>query len=449
MAPMDNGPGQRIPDNRYCQRLGLPMPDLDTALTHPELKVAHLMALAVLEAGGPLSLEAIAERLGRLALPPRLAAAGNPASLRKAWHGQSPLVRDPVDGRFYLDLLATSRAALHRLPGRPPSRACDTLAAPAEFRQPPDSEPLSPVEVDAAFRDRTLDAYSSIRRAAAVLEASGGGPLSLEEINRRLVALGDRGAGIDERAVTLWQSDLVAVGPDGMLRLNAASPDLPAFRRDIRRMASARLRQQAEAEQARAWRAEHEVVRADEERRDIDEARRARRALVHIVVVDGLPRAAAVIDADGPRTTAVHRRGDERSARPSRRLRLPRRRRSPAVAAVGRPRPRPLVARGTPTDPADAPPLRSGSGGGEPAGDRPGDDGQEPCSGRRERLEASPGRTIDDPSRGPARSRKRRRCSRSTSTARSTAACAFGGARATACCRWPGRCAAMRTSTSS
>jgi len=70
------------------------------------VKVAHLMALAVLEAGGPLSLEAIAERLGRLALPPRLAAACQPASLRKAWHGQSPLVPDPVDSRFYLDLLA-------------------------------------------------------------------------------------------------------------------------------------------------------------------------------------------------------------------------------------------------------------------------------------------------------------------------------------------------------
>jgi hypothetical protein len=81
--------------NRYCQRLGLPMPDLDTALARPEVKVVHLMALAVLEAGGPLSTEAIADRLGRLALPPRLAAAGNPASLRKAWHSQSPLVYGP------------------------------------------------------------------------------------------------------------------------------------------------------------------------------------------------------------------------------------------------------------------------------------------------------------------------------------------------------------------
>ena len=254
------------------------------------------MALAVLEAGGPLSLEAIAERLGRLALPPRLGGAGQAASLRKAWHGQSPLVRDPGDGLFCLDLLSH-----HDL--RYIAYLADPLRAPAarsrreDFRPPPDSEPLSQVEVDAAFGSRTLYAYSSIRRAAAVLEASCGGPQSLEEINRRLVAPGNRGADIDERAVTLWQSDLVVVGADGMLRLNAASPDVPALRRDIRRMASARLQQRAEAEKARAWRAEYELVHAEEQRRDTDNARRTRRSLVHIVTVDGLPRAAAVIDA--------------------------------------------------------------------------------------------------------------------------------------------------------
>jgi hypothetical protein len=92
--------------NPYCQRLGLPVPDLDTAVQSPDVTIAQLMALAVLEAGGPLTLEAIAERLQRLDLPPRLAAARNLASLRRAWHGQPPLVRDAADGRFYLDLLA-------------------------------------------------------------------------------------------------------------------------------------------------------------------------------------------------------------------------------------------------------------------------------------------------------------------------------------------------------
>jgi len=282
-------------DNRYCRRLGIPLPDLDAALTKPDLTLTHLLALALLEAGGPLALEAIAERLARLALPTRLAAAGLPASLRKAWHGQPPVVRDPVDGRFYLDLLRHHDlrylAYLANLVG-----ATATPAGPADFRQPPDTVPLSAEEVDAAFRDRALYTYSSIRRAAAILDTSGGGPLSLAEISHRLVALGGRGASIDERAITHWQSDLVATGPDGLLHLKVSSLDVPGLRRDIRRMASARLRQRAEADRARAWRAQHQARRTEDERRDVEEARRARRALVHVVTVDGLPCAAAVIE---------------------------------------------------------------------------------------------------------------------------------------------------------
>ena len=161
--------------NQYCERLGLSLPDLDAALTKPDLKLTHLMALTLLEAGGPLSLEAVAERLARLALPPRLAAAGLPASLRKAWHGQPPVVRDPVDGRFYLDLLCHHDLRYLAYLATPISAV--TRLGPDDFRQPPDTVPLSEDEVDAAFRDRTLYGYSSIRRAAAILEASGGEPL--------------------------------------------------------------------------------------------------------------------------------------------------------------------------------------------------------------------------------------------------------------------------------
>ena len=253
------------------------------------------MALALLEAGGPLTLEAIAERLARLALPPRLAAAGLPTALRKAWRGQPPVVRDPVDGRVYLDLLCHHDLRYLAYHANPVD-ATTTPVEPADFCQPPETVPLSQEEVDAAFRDRTLSTYSSIRRAAAILEASGGGPLSLMEISRRLVALSGRGAAIDERAVGLWSSGLVAVRPDGLLHLSVSSPDVSGLRRDIRRMASARLRHRAEADRARAWRAVREAKRTEERRRELDEARRARRALVHVVAVDGVPRAAAVIE---------------------------------------------------------------------------------------------------------------------------------------------------------
>jgi hypothetical protein len=284
------------PPNRYCQRLGLPTPNLDAALARSDVKVIHLMGLAVLEAGGPLSLDEIAARLKQLALPPRLAAAVDPASIRKAWHGQSPLVRDPHDGRFYLDLLADHEVRWISYLADP-SRAPSTRPRPEEYRQPADGEPLSQDEVDAALNDRTLYGYSTIRKAAAILEASGGGPLSLEEVNQRLAVHGAYAGQIDERAVRLWKSNLVLADSDGQLRLNRLSADAPALRRDIRRLAASRLRRQAEHAEFRAQQTEHEERRADEERRAVDEARRVRRAVVHIVAVNAAPLAAAVIDA--------------------------------------------------------------------------------------------------------------------------------------------------------
>jgi len=292
-----NPPAAADPANRYCRRLRLAVPDLDTAVKSPDVTIAQLMALAVLEAGGPLTLEAIAERLLRLALPPRLQAARHLASLRKAWHGQPPLVRDAADGRLYLDLL--SHHAIRWLAytagcfGMPFARP-----EPSVFQVTPDSAPLSQAEVEAAFRGRTLYGYSSVRRVAAMLEAGGGGPQTLDTLNAALAALSDYGASVDERALRAWKSDLVSIGSDGLLHLNAASRELPALRRAIRRAAASRLRQQAETERLREWRTERTVMRDDDEQQAVAEARSARRALVHIVTVDGLPRAAAVIDAE-------------------------------------------------------------------------------------------------------------------------------------------------------
>jgi hypothetical protein len=283
------------PRNQYCDRLRLPVPDLDVALTHLEVRVAHLMALAVLEAGRPLSLDAIADRLERLVVPARVATAVDAVSLRRAWHGHSPLVRDSNDGRFYLDLLAHHEIGWIAYLADP-LRAPSTRPRPEDYRPPSDDQPLSRVEVDAAFGDRTLYAYSAIRTAAAVVEASGAGQLSLVEINQRLASIGAR-THLDENAVGRRKSDLIAMSADGMLRLNPDSPDAPAFRRDIRRMAGPRLRQKAVNEEFRARLADHDSRRAEEERRHVEEARRVRRALVHVVIVDDVPRAAAVIDA--------------------------------------------------------------------------------------------------------------------------------------------------------
>lgn len=281
--------------NRYCSRLGLPVPDLQAAARFSGVKLCHLMALALLEAGGPLTLDEIAERLGRLALPPRLAPSDLHAALRKAWHGQPPIVRDPSDGRFYLDLLAHSELFLLAF-------TCDLrkpLVAPAPVEepcQPPDSVPLSEAEVNAAFTRRSLDTYSSIRRAAAILEVAGGGPMSVDDVNQRLKAFGRWTGRIQEAGIQPWRSDLVQILPDGMLRLNPSSADVAALRRDIRRMALPALRLAARGQAFKAQHEEYERAREQEQRLEMADAHKARRALLHVVVLDGVPRAAATID---------------------------------------------------------------------------------------------------------------------------------------------------------
>jgi hypothetical protein len=281
------------PANRYCQRLGITPPDLNVALANRELDLVHLMVLALLEAGRPLSLDAIVARLQQLDLPPRFAGKDLAASLRKGWHSQACLVRDPTDGSFALDLLCDFElghvARLARADRLPPAR-------PVDVPQPPDDVPLSEAEVDAAFRDRTLDTYSAVRRAAAILEASGGESLSLDDINERLVALAGAFARIREQSVLAWRSSLVQVDADGRLRLDTSSPDLRGMRRDVRRLGAARLRAEAEARAFEARRAAFQVTKSASDQREEEEARRARRALVHVVMADDVPRAAAVID---------------------------------------------------------------------------------------------------------------------------------------------------------
>jgi hypothetical protein len=284
------------PSNRYCDRLGLTPPDLAAAVTRRDVKLAHLMVLALLEAGGPLSLDAIAERLAHLPLPPRLGGADLRASLRKAWHGQPPIVRDPLDGRYYLDVLAGFE--IHHTPGVVPEAAAPWARPAPEPAVAPraDTEPLTEEEVDAAFRNRWLANVSTPRRAAAIVDAAGVESLPLDDINRRLEALGGRAARIDERTASLWRSAYLRF-EDGVVRLDAAVPEAGAMRRDVRRMAEPTLRQRESGQRSRVRRAAFQEARAAEDRRAREAARRTRRALLHVVVLDDVVRAAAVVDA--------------------------------------------------------------------------------------------------------------------------------------------------------
>ena len=85
----------------YCARLNIPVRRVEEFLDKKDVKLFDLLVVALLERGGPVTLEEIADRLS---------AAGVQAgtddmvySLKKAWHGMRPVYRGP-DGRLGLDV---------------------------------------------------------------------------------------------------------------------------------------------------------------------------------------------------------------------------------------------------------------------------------------------------------------------------------------------------------
>jgi hypothetical protein len=70
---------------------------------NPAAKLFHLMVVALLEHGEPMSLEAITDRLRTAGV--KAATGDMETSLLKAWHGLKPVFRDDRDW-FALDVTA-------------------------------------------------------------------------------------------------------------------------------------------------------------------------------------------------------------------------------------------------------------------------------------------------------------------------------------------------------
>ncbi|XXY47234.1 hypothetical protein WME91_45245 [Sorangium sp. So ce269] len=276
--------------NRYCERLGIAVPRVEDVAAQGTAKLFHLMIVALLERGGPMTLDEIAERLEVAGV---LAATGDLAhSLRKAWHGMAPVYRDTT-GHFGLDLDAFALRLLVRGTGLLEPRAAPPPPAPVP-PVPGDDVPLSAEEVDAAFRDRSMTSLSWVRQAAAVLDARQAA-MTAEEIEAFL-------AGLTRHRTPLGahngpdQSDLFLRHDGGRLTLAPRAPGLAAMRRAIRKLSQPALVRRAEraahAERSAARRAELDA----EARRDAEIARKARRAVVRVVPFPEDPQAAAVLD---------------------------------------------------------------------------------------------------------------------------------------------------------
>ena len=158
---------QRSKINTYCDVLGIAVPRLDAAARSPEVNHFSLLLVALLERGGPMTLEQVAARFEEAGIAPATSAL---ASLKRCKPGRSPIYRDgavysldPYDAE--VDLWA------FRLGLRPPKAARIAVVRPDPGPLPSIDEPIPLAALDEAWRDGVPNTWSSQRIAICVLDA--------------------------------------------------------------------------------------------------------------------------------------------------------------------------------------------------------------------------------------------------------------------------------------
>lgn len=281
-----------VSPNAYCERLGVPVPDLDEVLDRKRLKLFHAVIVALLEHGAPMKLDELVERLLDADV---YAPSGDMAtSIQKAWHGLPPVVKDR-DGRYALDVeLDELRWMLYDL-GVKERPAPTPRAEPPkpEIKEPGDDVPLTKEELDAALDKASYGAASTLRRVAAVLDAHGR-TMPFLEVTDELKRLGWN-LKLDDLK-SLKKSELVLVDGDNKLSLRVESPDVPAMRRAIRKLAYPVLQRRAEeAIRKEQWKT-YEVERRAKEEQAAREAEKLRRAVIRVFPESGDVKAAVILD---------------------------------------------------------------------------------------------------------------------------------------------------------
>lgn len=282
-APRAEGP------NAYCERLGVPVPRLEDVLAAKRLNVREATIVALLERGGHMTIEELADRLVSAGVEAR---SGDMAhSIRKAWRGLPPVVKGR-DGRYSLD---TGSPAFLFLPHTFDlgERAAQE---PLQVSERGPDEPLTLEEVEAAFEGRDPPQFGVSRKVAAILDAHGRA-MSVAEVQEHFgrVTRVASPLQIDAKALRLGSPDLVTLA-EGRVTLNSASRALAATRTAVRQLARPVLLQKARDER---FSARHEVLAAERARRERAAAAKAaklRRAVLRVVPEADYVQAAALLD---------------------------------------------------------------------------------------------------------------------------------------------------------
>ncbi len=280
--------------NIYCTRLGIPVPRVEDVLAQKGARLLHVMVVALLEGGGPMTVEEIAERLKSAGAE---SGTGDMArSLRRAWGGREPIHKDP-EGRYALDLNCESMRMVLSLTGLMVPAPAPPEPPPPDVRPPADDVALTAEELEAALNEAASSGLSYFRIVAAVLDAEDR-PMSMRELNQRLAELTGLQKAVDEGVVRGLQSALIRCEPDGRFVIDRTAADLHAIRRAVRKVAYVILRRRAMAEHhakvGAAWKARHAAEEAAREAK----AQTLRRAVLRVLPSPADPRAVAVLDVE-------------------------------------------------------------------------------------------------------------------------------------------------------
>lgn len=278
----------------YVARLGIARPRVDDLVGRRDIKLFHLMVAALLEHGGPMGLDDIARRLRDAGV-----ARGTDLerSLLKAWHGLAPVHRDP-DGRFGLDLSSRELDYLLLVTHlRPPRFAPLPEPPPIEPISVAADVPLSPDELDHAFRGRYLSALSPLRQAAAVLDAAGRA-MRVEEVEAVLAGLTPHRQRLTADGAGYWRTGLVHVDADGGLTLDRDARDIASMRRAVRVLGARAAHDRAREEETARRIAESQARHAADLELARVHATTARRAILHAAPSAVAPAVISVLDVE-------------------------------------------------------------------------------------------------------------------------------------------------------
>lgn len=277
--------------NVYCEVLGIDVPQLENVVDHRDANTFSLLIVALLEAGKPLDLATVAQRIAK-------AKHADPAqvlkSLQRCRPARPPVVRsgdlyvlDPHhdEADFWTYVLGLREARVPRLRLVP---TADELELP----RPPD-ERLTIQELEIAWKEAWLTNSSHVSLAAAVLDAHDQ-PLSPDEISGFLDGCdAHHRFSVNE---TYVKSKAFKLQVDAQQRwsLPEGYPHLASVRAAVRKRVRTQLDQQDRYPSKAEREARAKIAEKKKERR-VEELSRLRRAIVHAWPLDA-PKVTVVID---------------------------------------------------------------------------------------------------------------------------------------------------------